>query len=177
MKIRHFDDSKTIYGNSEVKVICDIPIYGVSQEYYNEYWCKKVSEYNNESIIDESVRMHNNRMREIILRNAIWKYNQIVGYIRVSVGAQDINFEDFYSFKRYKRDSNAKHLIEFNGDFHFYIGSMKTNAEILSNIKEYLRLHIGDIQKSHPKFYVDTSVFDNIIDHIDFIEITTELGR
>jgi len=176
MNIRYFNDSQTMHGNSDVKVICDIPIYGVSQDYYNAYWEKQVGPYNTDGLTDDSVITHYRRVRESILRTAAWKYNQIVGYIRVSVGTQDVNFEEFFSFKRYQRDSNTKHFIEFNNDFHFYIGTLKTNEEIISRIKDFMETHIGDIKRTHPKFYVDTSAFDNIINHLDILSIITELG-
>lgn len=176
MRLRYIDDTKTMMGHGVVTVICEIPIYGTSQDKYNEYWHNKADEHVQHSLTISPNRTDINQLREVILRNAIWKYNQIIGFIRISVGTQDINFEDFHSFKRYQRDSNAKHLIEFNRDFHFYTGNMKTNAEIISNIKKHMNLYIRDIRKRHPKFYVDTSAFDNIIDYIDIKAIISELG-
>jgi len=176
MLLRNFDDTKTVLGRFDVRVICEIPIYGVSQKKFYDYWDKKTEEFTKMCLEHSPDRNDIDDCRSVFTRGVAWKYNQIVGFIRVSVGYSDVNFEEFYSFKRYRCNSKAKHYIEFNNDFHFYIGNMKTNEDIVSAIKEYMTLQIGDFRKRHPKFYVDTCAFDNIINHLDILGIIDNIN-
>ena len=175
MLIRNVSDTKTVLRANNVKVICELPIYGTTQKGYNEYWEKRTDEYIQKCLINSPQRDDINMLRASYLKDTIWKYNQIFGYIRVSVNDAEVIFENFLSFKNYRRNSNAKHKIEFNGDFHFYIGNLKTNTEIISRIKEYMDIQIKDIKKRHPRYYVDNDAFDSIIDYLDIKAIISSL--
>ena len=106
---------------------------------------------------------------------SLWRYNQIIGYIQISVSRSDIWFELYRSLDRiYYADSKYRHFIQSlqtNGT-HFYAAD-GNNEYIKNNIKEWLETIEKDyLRKS---FYVDYSVFENVIDFIDISAIMKTL--
>jgi hypothetical protein len=101
----------------------------------------------------------------------VWKYNQIIGFIQISVSKHDVWFNIYRSLdKIYYADSKYKHFIQdilANGT-HFYV-SDPTNEYIKQNIREWLK----EIEKRHleKRFFVDYSTFDNIIEYVDIAQI------
>ena len=105
----------------------------------------------------------------------VWKYNQIIGFIRVSVSKHDVWFDIYRSLDNiYYADSKYKHFIQdihANGT-HFYV-SNPTNESIKQNIREWLK----GIEKSHleKRFFVDYSTFNNIYEYVDIAQIMKSL--
>ena len=94
----------------------------------------------------------------------VWKYNQIIGFIRISVSKRDIWFDIYRSLDNvYYAQSKSKHFIQnvhANGT-HFYVSNL-SNEYIKQNILEWLR----GIEREYleKRFYVDYSVFHNLFD-------------
>lgn len=101
----------------------------------------------------------------------VWKYNQIIGFIQISVSKHDVWFDIYRSLdKIYYANSKSKHFIQdihANGT-HFYASNL-TNEEIKQNILKWLK----SIEKNHleKRFYVDYSAFRNIFDYVDIAQI------
>lgn len=158
------------------KTLFEIPVYAMNEKEFNTRWDKKKTKlYNkfmNSGHSDESARL---AISTICDSRCTWKYNQIVGCIKISVSRDDVWFDIYCSLdKIYYADSKRKHFIQhLGGDgMHFYIDN-KSNAEIKQEIREYLKNIERDCLKA--KFYVDYSTFNNIFDLIDIEQIVKML--
>lgn len=161
-----------------MKVLFEIPIYGVSPKTLWERFSarKKEIEFN-----CAQRQLELTHTTEILTLETypyrLWQYNHIVGYIRVSINVQDMNYDVYLPVgqrKRYRWNSHRKvflYDIHANGT-HFYLGNMKTNFEIQQQLADMLH---GVIRDHIPKrYYVDTSVFDATYQHIDYLSIIWE---
>ena len=106
----------------------------------------------------------------------VWQYNQIIGYIHVSINHQDIDFELYMPTerKRYRCFTKQKSFVD-NWNvigYHFYIGN-KTNMQIINEIRDWLINIAKEDNLKHR--YVDMSTFDNIADYIDIKKIIEDL--
>ncbi len=160
----------------EGKTLFEIPIYSMSQKKFENRWKKK-----RDNLYKQFIEQgHTEESAHIGVSNCfyprwLWQYNQVVGYIRVSVTKVDVLFDLYCSLdERYAIDSKSRHYIQnwsLNGT-HFRIGE-KNNEEIRENIKSWLKV----IENNHiPKrFYVDYSTFDNILDFLNIRGIVDTL--
>ncbi len=160
----------------EQKTLFEIPIYAMSEKEFNKRWNKKKAELYDMFISsghsDESAK---SGIKMLCFPRYLWKYNQIIGYIRISISIHDIWFDVYRSLdKIYYADSRQKHFIEnihANGT-HFYV-SKQSDEEIKREIREMLK----EIEKEHLRknFYVDYSTFDNILEYVNIQEIMNSM--
>ncbi|NCB51537.1 MAG: hypothetical protein EOM54_06620 [Clostridia bacterium] len=152
------------------KVLFEIPIYAYSEKVFNNRW--KTKQEKMFKGMDEDIQ------RDFMALNYpryVWKYNQIVGFIVISVNESDVLFDVYCSLdKKYFIDSNKKHFIanlNANGT-HFYAGD-KSETQVKQKIKEMLRF----IKKYHlkPRFFVDDTAFNNLFEHVNVKQIMNSL--
>lgn len=156
----------------EQKILFEIPIYAMSEKEFNKRWNKKKAElydmFINGGNTEKDAKLY---VSDSCFPRCLWKYNQIIGYIRISVSRHDVWFDVYRSLdKIYYATSKQKHFIEdmhANGT-HFYV-SKQSDKEIKREIREMLK----DIEKEHLRksFYVDYSTFNNIFEYINIQEI------
>lgn len=160
----------------EEKTLFEIPIYAMSETEFNRRWQKKKEKFFQEltsrGLTEEDIKMH---WINLHFPRYIWKYNQIIGYIKISVTRQDINFDVFCSTDQiYYADSKQKHFIKdlMTNGTHFYARD-KSNEYIKEEIKRWLK----SIERYHlySKRYVDYTTFDNLIDLINIKKIMEDL--
>lgn len=158
------------------KTIFEIPIYSMSKDKFEDKWkVKKETLY--KAFIENGHAAESARcgVRNCFYPRWLWEYNQIVGYIKVSVTRYDVIFDLYCSMdRRYMIDSKSRHYIEdwsISGA-HFYIGE-KSNLEI----REEIRIWLRDIHHKylHERFYIDYSVFNNIVDFLNIRGIADKL--
>ena len=149
------------------KTIFEIPIYSISKDEFESRWkIKKETLY--KGFIEHGNTAENARrgVSDCFYPRWLWKYNQIVGYIEISVTRCDVNFDLYCSMDRqYRIDSKSRHYIEdwsING-VHFRIEG-KTNLEIREDMRTWL-CYIQD-EHLHGRFYMDYSVFDGVVDFL-----------
>ena len=97
----------------------------------------------------------------------LWHYNQIIGYITVNVHGNDITFSVYKSLnQRIRYDSSKKNLIEdlMCLGTHFYVKNYN-DEELIAEIKSWVSEMIKEYVKK--PLYIDTSLFDAMIDSID----------
>lgn len=159
------------------KTLFEVPIYAMPQDEFKTRWDKYKSKLFEDFI--KSGHTPESAQRGIYHcchPKDLWKYNQIIGYLTISISPTDVWFNIFCSFdKAYRFDSSSKHYIEnwaING-CHFYVDKTDTNEHIKSKIKEWLTV----IQKDHVKkrFFVDFSTFENIFPYVDIRKAIDEL--
>lgn len=135
-----------------------IPIYTVSKKKFEQKYDKDRKKFETEP------------------QNGVWLYNQVIGYIRILLGRQDILFEVYMPSqrKRYQLFSNRKSYCgnrQVNG-LHFYLGN-KSNEQIIHEIREWI-VYISNREYLQRR-YVDISAFDNIAKYIDIRAIVKDL--
>lgn len=160
----------------EEKTLFEIPIYSMSEKEFDKRWNKKRDQLFEEFIAHghtpESAKQG---VSNCLYPRWLWKYNQIVGYIIISVTDSDVLFGIHCSMdERYYADSKQKHFIE---DWacvgtHFYAAE-KTDAYIKQEIRVWLKSIETD--HLHGKFHVDYSTFNNIFDFVDIKRIIDTL--
>lgn len=156
----------------EQKTLFEIPIYSMSEKEFNKRWAKQKQNlydtYISHGHSDEDTRYY---VSKFSFPRCLWKYNQIIGYIKISVSKHDVWFDIYCSLdKTYYADSKKKHFIEdmhANGT-HFYLSNPQ-DKEIKEKIFEWLKA----IEKDHLRksFYVDYSTFKNIIEYVNIEQI------
>lgn len=158
------------------KTLFEIPIYAMSKKEFNKRWNKKKAEMYKSFIshghTDENAKMY---VSNFTFPRCLWEYNQIIGYIKISVSKHDIWFDVYCSLdKSYYADSKQKHFIQnlhTNGT-HFYVANL-SEERIKATIHDWLIC----IQKDHLRknFYVDYSTFNNVIDFVNIEQIMKTL--
>ena len=159
------------------KIIFEIPIYAMSEKEFNRRWQKEKEKLYEQFILgghSDKTKIES-LIKDIFFPRDVWKFNQIIGYIRLSVTRQDVLFEIYLArAKRYHANSRVKKFITYYPAHktHFY-AMYKSDEEIKKGISDYLK----HIEKFHIKkrFYIDYSVFNNIIDHIKIKEIMASI--
>lgn len=152
------------------KTIFEIPIYSMKENDFEERWEKKkrtfFHEYAERGHSYEDIQFH---WKFLHLPRYIWKYNQIVGCIKVSVTQQDVIFDIYCPEEKiFYADSKRKHFMKSTNGTHFYVGN-RTEAEIKKEIKELLiSLEKNHIHKNR---YVDYTIFNNTINFLNIKEI------
>lgn len=160
----------------EKKTLFEIPIYSMSEKEFNKRW-KKRKDFLYDMFIkgghsEENARLY---VSDSCFPKCVWKYNQIIGFIRVSISKHDVWFDIYRSLDNiYYADSKYKHFIQdiHANETHFYV-SNPTNENIKQNIREWLK----GIEKSHleKRFFVDYSTFNNIFENVDIAQIMKSL--
>lgn len=158
------------------ETLFEIPIYSMSEEKFKKRWAKK-----REQLYDEFINHgHTKECAMQIVSNYYnkqwqWRYNQIIGYIRISVTKLDVLL-DLYCIicdRLYVDSSKKQYIVDWcpNG-MHFNI-LRKTNNEI----KEGILCLLQSVEKVHLKgrYYVDYSTFNNIFNSINIREIIEKL--
>ncbi len=167
-----------MYGSMDGITLFELPVYTMSEEEFNKRWEKKKVELYNEFIshghTEDSARQG---VRHAFYPKWIWKYNQIIGYIKISVTADDVLFDLFCSMdQRYYIDSKRKHFIEDwrLGGTHFYVANKSEDY-----IKQEIISWLGYMEKDHlrGRFHVDYTTFNNIFNYVPIKEIMKSLNK
>ena len=159
--------------------IFEIPIYGISEARFNKKWSKKADDFINTSytlIGCQNIESEKKRLRGIFKQyeERPYRYNQIVGCLVVSIDRSDINLSLYLSDVQYRYDAKrTERLIKKrmrSGD-HSYIGNLKSNSELAMEIKKYVNFEVENLKRYHKNYFLDTTAFDAIINHIDLLSI------
>ena len=83
------------------KVLFEIPIYSMSKKKFDKLW-EKVTNKQYDSFIEHGHSEESARelTESLCYPKRLWEYNQIVGYIKISVTAKDVFFDVFCSLDR-----------------------------------------------------------------------------
>lgn len=155
----------------------DIPIYSMPEKEFDRRWRKAKEKLRNQILsagYPNDIRVER-LIKHISFPRDVWRYNQIIGCIRLSITKQDVLFEIWLTNnERYHADSRIKKFLAYNPTLgtHFYVED-KTDEEIKKEIDRFLE----KIRKTHIKkrFYVDFSIFNNVINHVNIREIIDSL--
>lgn len=98
----------------EKKTLFEIPIYSMSKKEFNRRWDKQKQKlhdtYVSHGHSEEDTQYYVSRFS---FPRSLWEYNQIIGYIKISVSRHDVWFDIYCSLdKIYYADSKQKHFIQ-----------------------------------------------------------------
>ena len=156
-------------------IIYEITINKKNELSFNKKWDKEIKKRIKEFVDNGHTSSEASKIiNQIYYPKTLWKYNQIIGYITISISKQDVIFDLYKSInKRYIYKSSKKHFIinqNLNG-VHFNIVD-RDNIFIKSKIKEFLELIY---KTSLSKYYLDYTTFNNTIDFLDIKKIVNSL--
>ncbi|QWF69667.1 hypothetical protein KEF85_09785 [Methylomonas paludis] len=147
----------------------DIPVYRLTKEAY---------EAQRQAYIEANCKTDNINLKDYHFNKfgGCWRYNEIIGYIRLHFLGDQIRGE-YFRIKAKRITKTRKKTFEFDTwNLAPEIGltdltpelevSQLTNDQIYSVVKEY----IDECRKELSKHsYIDTEVFDNIGEFIDWV--------
>ena len=154
-------------------VLLEIPIYSMKKDEFYKKWDKYFARLTLDKEADKLIRNH-------YFPQTVWQYNQIIGYITISISEYDISFDCYlamnkdYTLKSFQYKSNNKHFVHSIGLMkHFRVEKHESNQNIKNKINEYL----GELLDSELliKYYVNTLVFDTQIRYLNIRKAMNEL--
>lgn len=157
-------------------VLFEIPIYKMSEQKHREKWLTTLS---------KSAKLYRRTKEEqekyvgdmMYFKNPqnIWKYNQIIGYIKIYLWHNDMCFALYLcKKKRLRFDSFKKDFIEdvTPSGSRFFIDSKFSNQDIIDKMNERLNLLIKyRLKKS---WYIDFKIYNFLHKEINYIRIIQE---
>ncbi|GAB6107837.1 hypothetical protein [Fusibacter bizertensis] len=155
-------------------LLYEIPIYSSTEEKYNQKLKKNI-----EKIVYECISngWENEKISPVIKNQHedffIWKYNNIVGYINITINKSDIFLELYKSdCERYVAFTKTKHYFKkmyLNG-MHFRIDRFDSSVEINEEIMKY----IVEIMNNHLRknTHIDLESFHTLSRFIDYKDIS-----
>jgi len=157
-----------------MKTLFEIPIYAIKRDVLHSR-----VEKTKEKHIKECVECHHlkpdsdeiHRSLEMLTYPmCVWEYNHIIGYLRISIDAQDVLFDTYLPMnqvERYHWDSKVKHFVvnQMEPNNHFYIGNKSSN-EIRDRITDYLNDYCKRMDKRG--YQVDLDAFNTLHKYIDY---------
>ncbi len=153
------------------KKIFELPVYSMKESEFNSKWKERKDELYNSFISHGHTHKSACDGLYLFFPEDIWKYNQIIGYIVISVNSRDVIFDLFLTTdKNIHAVSRTKHFImdtKVNG-LHFYAKN-KNDRVIHTEIRKWLSM----IYKEYltPRMYVDYSTFNNLFECVDIKKI------
>ena len=158
-----------------MKIFFDIPVYRLTAEKYESEQKTFIHHEMSEGgeIVQEMYRRepeHKTRMEQHLWETygGCWRFNEIVGFIRLHFFFTQIRGE-YWRISAKKVVRTRKKLFAFFDPKVTYeeeIPAGSTNAEVFELIKKYLVR--AQNERNLKKFFVDTSVFENIGPFIDW---------
>lgn len=149
----------------------EIPIYYTNSNIFNKKWDKERTRiitkllYSGHSQSDAE-----NFFKEISGDKRFWEYNQIIGYLVISIQDNDVNISLFMS-KKQKIIFNKKSKVYIKAypdrESHFYVSTRTTDIDIKARILEHIEEHKKTIKDIHKNYYLDMTIFNNLIEHIN----------
>ena len=159
--------------------IAEIPIYGTDEKTFDEKWFRHIEK----AVVDWikggwEKEAAERKYGQCLFPRTIWKYAQIIGFLKIELSSFDVWFEAYVPLKeRYCYNQTRKLFPQnlFMIGTHFRIEDNMDNDAIRMEIYNWIR----EINNEHLKGrYLDVSVFDVVSKHIDFRKILEELrGR
>lgn len=159
------------------KTIFELPIYSTSQQKFDKWWDEKEAKTKEKLIEkgsdDEIIQL----VLDMNFPKRVWKFNQIVGYVVVSISSMEVLFDVFCTLdNRICKDSPKKHfIVDLNANgTHFYVGD-KTDIEIKNEIHKWIKA----IKKEHLRrqFYLDCSIMENVLPYINIRSMIDDIRK
>lgn len=152
--------------------IFEVPIYSMKEDIFNNRW-KNYFENNFSNVNKEIMES----IKDVYFPMNVWKYNQIVGYITISISKNDIWFGLYSSLnKKFQFKSKTKQFIQDTNllGWHFRVEDEDNNDFIKNNIIKWLNNLIKE--KQFKNRYIDLSVFNQQVQFINIRDAIDNLN-
>lgn len=153
-------------------IIFEVPIYSMKEDIFNNRW--KNYFQNNFSNVNKEIM---ESIKDVYFPMNVWKYNQIVGYITISISKSDIWFDLYSSLnKKFQFKSKTKQFIQDTNllGWHFRVEADDNNDFIKNNIIKWLNNLIKE--KQFKNRYIDLSVFNQQVQFINIRDAIDSLN-
>lgn len=149
-----------------VKSIIDIPVYSCTKEKYEALYHDYLSRFSDQAL---------KYVKSYGFPNSIWEYNNIIGYISVSLDPykRDIIFDVYKHLGKIYIFTTKRRPVQniLSDGWHFKADNL-SNYEIAQKTKEM----VTEIAARYfERRYVDMQTFENIINYIDFRKIMEDI--
>lgn len=162
-------------------LLCDIPIYGISKEKFDKRLNKKRQDYY-EWILGNNAEKDEEKCKEwsrnYIVPYAIWKYNQMVGFVEILIQNYGVKFNIYMTEeKRHMCFSGVKKYYKniYANGLSFHVGN-KTNEEIRKIMLKYIDV----IEKNFLKrksLCMDKTVLENLLEYMDIKKMISDINK
>ncbi len=152
--------------------IFEVPIYSMKEDIFNNRW-KNYFKNNFSNVNKEIIES----IKDAYFPMNVWKYNQIVGYITISISKNDIWFDLYSSLnKKFQFKSKTKQFIQDTNllGWHFRVEDDDNNDFIKNNIIKWLNNLIKE--KQFKNRYIDLSVFNQQVQFINIRDAIDNLN-
>ena len=153
--------------------VFEIPIYALKKQSLTKRYLNYANKWHSHNP-SSSEEFANASIAIATYPQRLWDYNHIVGYITISVDAQDDCFNIFLPAEqreRYRWQSKRKiflYNIQVPGT-HFYVYDKMSNRDIQNRVKDML---YGIIKERIPRrYFTDTEAFDTLNEMVDYKSI------
>jgi hypothetical protein len=151
------------------RIIYEVPIYSMPKEKFEMKW-ETIKQNEKNEMMEHRHPEENIRQIFSTLHypKYIWRYNQIIGYICISISGSDILFNVYKTLdKNIHVNSKTKHFMQDMGlnNAHFRVSDKDSNKTIKDKITEKL----DEIEKEYnPRgYYIDLETYRNTIEHMN----------
>ena len=157
-------------------ILFEIPIYSMKKDTYNKRCYNHIEKYAKQTT-PNNYEFFYSFLKNTILIQRPWLYNQIIGYIVISFYQNSIWFDEYATLdKKIHAIGNTKHYIKnmmLNG-YHFFVPNNMTNAEIKHNIIKWIK----SIEKEilNKPWFLEKELFINQLNYIDIRKIIDDIN-
>ena len=163
--------------------VFDIPIYLMSESEYNQKISEDCEKASKKIVCSENVFLgEKTHCITNIKKNFPWRYNQLVGALRIAISNEEsIELRLYFVDKmKIRYNSREKHVIK-----ECYIPDLRlkkdlqfsTDEELKKSLKKKIDFIIDNyVNNGSHKYFVDTEVFDNLLCHIDLLNLVAEMN-
>lgn len=164
-----------------MKPLFEIPIYAIKREVLQSRVEKKkekhVKEWNEQYQHKSAGDAISRCLEMLAFPMRVWEYNHVIGFLRISIDAQDVLFDTYLPMNRLERyhwDSKVKHFVvnQMEPNNHFYIGN-KSSDEIRNRMTDYLKDYCKRMDRRG--YYVDLVAFNTLHKYIDYKMVAEEV--
>jgi hypothetical protein len=157
------------------RYIFDVPVYRLPEDLYYRQRNAFVAKWKKEAFPDSALRqIHDgNRDHAIATRDHLiglyggcWRYNEVVGHIRLHFFGSQLRGE-YFGVKAQRIVRSRRKLFEWKTDKlapDVDVPNDATNAEIASLLRQYLQ----DCNKELPRRHIDAKILDRVAPHVDW---------
>ena len=151
--------------------VFEIPIYSMTEKEFKHRWDKWEDDLRERSDQANHSEEETEEIVKSIMSNQyprnVWKYNQIVGFVEISISNRDVVFNVQRTLDtRIQAVGKTKHYIQdmMTNGMHFPFDTME-NEEIVTKIDTYLDSIEQELTKP---FCLCRDTYNNIKNYIDF---------
>ena len=154
------------------KDLFEIPVYRILEErYYKEMreYIEKIKKEFDERFLNESYVNKYSRKKF----GGSWDYNEIIGYLKIYRWGSQIRVYHWETDSKRKVRKGRKRFRQVADNYCCYpiYKNDDDNIKFIKIMKEVVEQCKDIIKERNKKFYVDTRIFDSVVDYINWKDL------